>query len=89
MEVGYFPSKVVMDTKLIPLWKELEFGIYLLKKFDFWSSHHGSMETNLTSRPEDAGLIPGLTQWVKDLCFHELWCRSQIWLGSCFTVAVV
>ena len=28
------------------------------------SSHHGSVEMNLPSIHEDAGLIPGLAQWV-------------------------
>ena len=32
-----------------------------------WSSHPGAAETNPTRNDEDAGLIPGLTQWVKDL----------------------
>ena len=31
---------------------------------------------------EDAGLIPGLAQWVK------LWCRLQKWLKSGVAVAV-
>ena len=38
---------------------------------------------------EDVGSIPGLAQWVKDLRCHELWCRSQMRLGSALAVAVV
>ena len=50
---------------------------------------HGSAETNLTSIHEE---------WVQSLASlnglriqrcHELRCRSQMWLGSCITVAVV
>ena len=31
-----------------------------------WISLYGTVEMNLTIIHEDVGLIPGLTQWVKD-----------------------
>ena len=40
--------------------------IYPIKR-KIRKSHHGSVVTNLTSIHEDAGSIPGLAQFVKDL----------------------
>ena len=45
--------------------------------------------TNPTGNHEVADLIPGLAQWVKDPTLLWLWCRSQTWLGSCLSVALV
>ena len=39
------------------------------------SSRLGTVEMNLTRNHEVAGLIPGLSQWVKDLVLLCLWCR--------------
>ena len=43
-------------------------GVALKKqnKSRFWSSHHGSVITNPTKIHGDVGLIPGITQWIKD-----------------------
>ena len=48
------------------------------------------METNPTRNHEVAELIPGLAQWVRIWCCHDLWRRSQMQLlsGVAVTVAV-
>ena len=43
----------------------------LMKIYKSWSSFCGSTETNLTNIPEDADLILGLAQWVKDLVLPQ------------------
>ena len=62
---------------------------FVLRKPRARSSRHGAAETNSTRNPEVADSIPGLAQRVKDLVFHELWCRSQMRLGSGIAVAMV
>ena len=66
--------------------KSLDFDIRQFKfRVEKQSSHHGSVETNLTSIQEDVGSIPGLTQWVKDLALP--W-ATETWLRSSIAVAV-
>ena len=53
------------------------------------SSHYDRAERNLTSNMkmqfQSLALISGSRIW----CSHELWCRSQMKLGSCVAVVVV
>ena len=44
---------------------------------------------NPTRNHEVLGLIPSLTQWIKDLALREMWCRSLTWLRSGVAEAVV
>ena len=57
---------------------------YPAREFPLWLNGNESNTIH-----GDAGLIPGLSQWVKIWCCGELWCRSQTQLRSGIAVAVV
>ena len=70
-----------MDNIVVRLWDLLVLSkqlslFFKQKNLYVGSSSHGSVETNLTSIHEDAGFIPGLTQWVKDLALP--WAMVQV-----------
>ena len=52
------------------------------------SSHCDSAIMKPTITHEDVGSIPGLAQWVKIPCCHELQRSLQTWFGSCVAVAL-
>ena len=49
------------------------------------SSRSGSIVTNLTTILEDAGLIPGLAQWIKGLALPRAVVLAAVvaWIPSC------
>ena len=55
------------------------------KKKYLRSFHHGAAETNPTRNHDVVGSVSGLK--IQRCC--ELWCRSQMRLGSGLSVAVV
>ena len=45
---------------------KLPFPSHCIKSVYYWSSCHGTVETNATRSHEVVGSIPSLIQWVKD-----------------------
>ena len=61
-------SKKILLQFMLPIFFSRSFIVSILTKYKvFRSSRCGSEEINLTSIHKDVGLIPGLTQCIKDL----------------------
>ena len=59
--------KLSKESIYLKLTQHCKSNVFQYKIKIRWSSHHGAAETNLTRNHEVVGLIPALTQWVKDL----------------------
>ena len=66
LRIGYSLPSTHYPHRVRRKW-ERALKIEQLERTKLGSSCCGSVITNLTSNHEDPGLIPGLTQWVKDL----------------------
>ena len=73
--MGQIISRMTSNVYNVDLWYREVVKLFLISskkarkyifKYDFWSSHCGTEETNSTRNHEVADLIPGLAQWVKD-----------------------
>ena len=74
-------------TSKTPSYSPLSAFVLCLERTIFWSSLHGSAVSKPDWHPRGLGFHP----WphsVGEHC-HELWYRSQTWMGSCVAVAVV
>ena len=52
------------------------------RNYFWWSFRSGATGLVAPVQRQDAGSVPGLAQWVKDLAWLQLWHRSQVPLRS-------